>query len=157
MVSKDEFHLEEYKCLRAEINNSIEKIFWMVKFVPVASAAMLAWLATNATRSLNEKICLSIPSNALDLLWAVPAILGVMGFLFSLFQMHHIFKIGDYLRFLEERYGYDDPEFGWERRLNRRGKGALAGVLSIWVVFIGGCCFYAVELHKIFGLFPACL
>ncbi|WP_161596993.1 hypothetical protein [Rhizobium glycinendophyticum] len=56
MDPKHEFHFEEYRCLRAEINNSIEKIFMMVQFVPVASAAMVAWLATNSTKTVGERI-----------------------------------------------------------------------------------------------------
>jgi hypothetical protein len=157
MDPKHEFHFEEYRCLRSEINNSIEKIFMMVQFVPVASAAMVAWLATNSTKTVGEKICLNIPTDALSMLWKVRIILGVMGLLFSILQMRHVFKIGDYLRFLEEYYGSSDERFGWERRLQRRSAGGMAGVVAVWVIFIAGCLYYAYSLEKIFNLVPQCL
>jgi len=156
MFSKDEFHLEEYKCLRAEINNSIEKIFLIVQFVPLASAAMIAWLATNATRTVGEKICLSMPFSALGLLWKVPIVLGFVGLFFSLLQIFHVFRIGDYLLFLENRYGYDNAEFGWERRLKRKNIWTVGGLLFIWTLFLSGCYYYSYELERIFGAIPQC-
>lgn len=100
------FHLEEYKVGRAEIAANIKLVFEVFFGAALASAAISAWLLTNA-----DKIS-QISPIAQRIAWFIPfgvALVGCIGF----YHLDSVIgRVAGYMRKLEAVLGRAD--LGWE-------------------------------------------
>lgn len=100
------FHLEEYKVGRAEIAATIKLVFEVFFGAALASAAIAAWLLTNA-----DKIS-QISPLAQRIAWFIPFAVAVVGCIGFYHLDSIIVRIAGYMRKLEAAMG--QPGLGWE-------------------------------------------
>jgi len=123
------FDLEEFRALRQEILHKVEANARLEVFAVTGAAAIYAWLTTSGT-SLER------------LVWYIPVLLPVLGFLRAVRLGKQMVIAGDYLRLLETRIRPTEIErgiHGWEGYVHQpevwRKFKDRAGVF-FWVSFI---------------------
>lgn len=97
----ENFHIEEFKALRAEIDSRIKEGQTWESLGLTATAAVYAWLATNS-------FC--------DFAWWIPVLFPAFGLLRHSALMVRILQIAGYIRDVEAKLS-DDPLTGWETHL----------------------------------------
>ncbi|MBX3575625.1 MAG: hypothetical protein KF723_00340 [Rhizobiaceae bacterium] len=101
-----QFHLEEYRTLRAEINGNIRSQFETYLYALVANGGIVAWLLTNR---VNLE---AFGEWGVRLAAFVPLLVTLLAYCWTLFHGTHIQAIGSYLARLESRVGA--AGLGWE-------------------------------------------
>lgn len=92
-----QYHLEEYKALRAEVNVGIRGQFDAYLYALVANGGIMAWLLTHKA----DLVVYGGTGQKLAAL--VPALVTVLAWIWTLFFGWHMGTIGAYARRLEER------------------------------------------------------
>lgn len=101
-----QFHLEEYRGLRAEITATIRSQFEAYLYALVANGGIIAWLLANRAQLDTYGYW------GLKLAALVPFLVTLLAYCWTLFYGKHIQTAGGYLRKLEERIGA--ANLGWE-------------------------------------------
>ncbi len=114
-----EFHLEEYKILKAEIAELFKQVGDHASLALSVGGALAAWLVANRAAV-----------NGSPVVWFLPALTSaVLGMLaFSKFQ--RMMTKGRYLRKLEDALG--SSVFGWEKFSGTDASGIFWANFAIW-------------------------
>jgi hypothetical protein len=116
-----EFHLEEYKQIRAEAVGVMEKVDQYFKYTVLVPTAIYSWLLTSAMGVHNSAVggtaaasaCLKLPQVLIWIAWLIPPVFVLACGLISLAYSTRIIYMGQYLLQLETALGA--PILGWER------------------------------------------
>src|SRR5581483_3126962 len=100
-----EYNLKEFDALRSEIDDGISEARAFERYAVIASGALWAWLTTRPTAPL--------------LLWCLPLLLALVGWLRTWGLYKHLGRIGSYIREIEGNNlkGWEGPA-GWEKWLD---------------------------------------
>lgn len=98
----EQFHIEEFKALRHEIDEKIREIVTVQTHLVIAVA--LIWTYLFDHHQLRE-----------SLLWYLPALLSFLSALRTWMLAHAILRIGGYIAEIEEVFAVGS--LGWERRV----------------------------------------
>jgi hypothetical protein len=141
-----QYHLEEYKALRAEIAVAIRAQFDAYLYALVANGGIMAWLLTHKA----ELMAYGLAGQKLAAL--VPVAVTLLAWVWTLFLGWHLHVIAAYLRRLETRIAAS--ALGWETFLAQAARGAadtprprrmlLANLM--WVLLLVGGIAFAVAL-----------
>jgi hypothetical protein len=135
-----QFHLEEYKCLRGEIDGHTSLMFNVFLGALVISGSIIAWFMANTAGSAQ-----GIGGGLRLVARAAPATVVVAFMIGGYLWFQSLEKLGRYLVRLEENLAA--PGFGWEREILKgpRTAGLLAGrnrsMLGLTVLLIANLVF----------------
>jgi hypothetical protein len=107
-----EFHLEEFRQLRAEILQLARIQTQLEVFTVIAVALIFAFLAANE-RLLGDR------AGVRFLIWWAPIFIVFTGYTLSRSLVRRAYQIGAYLRRLEKQMAFDGQ--GWEHSLQPEG------------------------------------
>jgi hypothetical protein len=131
-VTANEFYIEEYKALRAELSTLIAETRKIELAVAVATAAVYSWLAAA-----------KIPP---DGVWFIPCAFVVLGALRSIALFIRIGEIARYLRAQEDRFQLP----GWETHKNHGDRaGFSVTALVFWIAALVVTVVAAVSLPRL--------
>jgi hypothetical protein len=152
------FHVEEYKQIREEVTTMITKTEQLLQYCVVVSAAVFAWLATQAV-GLNElgKLCTKLPVDgplAVRIWWAPTAAVLVVGLLGG-GRFVRVKEMGQYLRKLEDALG--DPSLGWEKFLAAKPITVSVVTVAAWIGILFCTCYIAWQMQEVVPSLRACL
>jgi hypothetical protein len=118
------YNLKEFDALRSEIDDGISEARAFERYAVIASGALWAWLTTR--------------SNAPLLLWCLPLLLVLAGWLRSWGLYKHLGHIGSYLKQIEDNHltDWNGPQ-GWEKWLDK-DRGFRRRLIDNWVWIILG-------------------
>jgi len=136
------FHVKEYEKLTAEVTDALKNINDLFKGAIVLSGAVFTWCLAQSS----GKTGFTLPEGPLRLAMWIPSALSAAMGLLSLAQLWRIYRIGEYLRDLEQALG--SPSLGWERHWtgedreterarSRRPMLSAAGLLA-WATLLAG-------------------
>ncbi len=135
MSKSDEFHLEEFKSLRDEIRQRIQESGVIVRNSVLASAVLVAWLATSGANIANQQLY--------ALAWWLPLVLCGFAALRAYSLFTRIIAIGRYIQLLESVIGNAEI-LGWEHHLGglRRSTWQANAIdviaVAFWVALVVG-------------------
>ena len=119
-MDKDQFYIEEYKTLKAELLALVDESKKVETFAVAAVAALYAWLASQHI--------------AVFLVWFVPVLIPLFGFFRCWLLLRRIDHMSGYIR-RELEKKHDCP--GWESYYHDNPKSSISCSLYIfWVIFI---------------------
>ena len=136
--AEEQFHLEEYKALRREIQSRNEQQSATERSVILAIAAIYSFLAT----ILRDASFYQQIRPVLWLVWWVPVALSGVGLLRWLNDHMMIGRIAEYIRIYESQTSWGIQGLdGWERHIeSRRNRGFIHNdrliTLVLWVLLI---------------------
>jgi hypothetical protein len=107
-----EFHIEEYRTLRAEISELLNESRAIERYVLLGSGAVWAWLVTKNN------------SNLPLLSWWIPLFFSFFGAFRSYALWRAISRAGEYIRILEEILLKTDKVKGWETWISQSDRQA---------------------------------
>ncbi|MGE8064807.1 hypothetical protein [Pseudomonas sp. NPDC089569] len=122
-----DFHVEEFRQLKAEISTMLERIASLFKYGLIGSAAIYSWFLTNPLKSeFNDVLVFAslIP----------PAMVFFFGLL-ALVTFWQVDVMGQYLLKIEKALG--DQSLGWETHM-RTTRGYLLPMLLIFYLLLLG-------------------
>lgn len=150
-----EFHLEEYRQIRAEVLSLHSRTDLIFRGTLVAAAAVAAWIATSAVVSVNGEMCTRFVTHNFGtaMTWLPCAVLitAVVAGAANLARMKHF---GSYLRKLEVALG--DDALGWEAHLQGTMPVTFASAVATWLVALLATVLFALYLPEYFGAYGAC-
>lgn len=115
-ASYREFHVEEYKQLKAEISGLLARIETLARYCLVVAAGVFSWLAVQGVGAgTNEKWCLKLPTELFAYAWYIPFAFSVLSGLAAFAAHWRGREVGEYLKSLEVTLAYDGK--GWEHNL----------------------------------------
>jgi hypothetical protein len=118
MMNKDEFYIEEYKTLKAELLALTDESVKLETFGVAAVAALYAWLASQHI--------------ARCLVWFVPVLIPVFGWFRSRLLLRRIDHMSEYIREQIEKK-HDCP--GWESFFHSDPKSKISrSVDALWLI-----------------------
>ncbi len=138
-----QFHLEEYKSLRAEIAANIKAAFDAYLYALVSNGGIAAWLLTHKTDIASYGVLGRMTASGL------PLFVTVLALILTQFHIRNMGHAAAYLQRLENRIGA--AGLGWEgfhvetheRILGLRFPSAMA---VFWFLLIVGDIFFAVMM-----------
>ena len=136
---EDEFHLEEYKQIRAEVAGLLARIEQLFRYSILVSATVFAWLlsTTLGAESLSDA-CLKVPQIFAKLAILIPPTFIFIAGVMALIAVLRISQMGRYLRVLERRLGR--RHIGWESFLSRQPRTLTYTTGAIWIaLFLIAC------------------
>jgi hypothetical protein len=99
------FHIEQFKALRVEIDESTKEIRAVQRYVAAAVGGIWAWLATHSVK---------LPWWA----WWMPVVLVALGFIQCAMLLREVRRLGTYIRTVENALRLSDlVTRGWETYL----------------------------------------
>ena len=107
-----EFHLEEYRQLRAEILFR-SRVHTQLEVFTVMAVALIFWFAATSEGTLRDR------PEARFLIWWSPVFIIFTGFILSRSFVKTNYRIGAYLKRIEKRFAMDGQ--GWEHSLQPDG------------------------------------
>ena len=116
-TKSDEFHVEEYKALRSEIEQGVEELRKYRRNALIAVFAVYAWLATGGPLRHSDLLGESA-HRIFEVAWWLPVLIPIIGFVEYLGIMMRNMHIGAYIRRIEAVYA-DDSLKGWEHVLEQ--------------------------------------
>jgi hypothetical protein len=154
-----QFHLEEYKSLRQEIDTRIKEIFTIVVYCVTAISAVYGTILAGVLTGHVVPSDRPLLSNVL----LVTCIFPVFGWFKSFELSSMIWTIAEYLRSIERKIGV----VGWEQRIQHRRESRRRGLFSclweslisppyhaFWVMALGIAIFIATDYPH---LLPRCI
>lgn len=149
-----EFHLEEFRQLKAEIAVLLLRIGSLFRYSMISSTIIYSWLLTASTQSTKLGTCLKIPAELLTYATIIPPI--YVGS--SLFIAHHtnlqIKVIGKYIKKTENYFAA--RELGWEQYWSIEKPSLTKFFQGVWTFLLIGCIFASLRLSFYFYEFPTC-
>lgn len=139
------FHLEEYKTMRTEVADHVNKAERLLQGGVLVSAAVFSWLATASLgQQATGKLCSKMPLADLPVmawLWSIPAaavvVIGLLGFA----RYKRVNDVGSYLLRLEDALGI--KQLGWEKHLSKRSAFVSISSVIAWMVLAVATIFMA--------------
>jgi hypothetical protein len=126
LLMSQDFHLEEYRALRAEVLDRIKACHDLEPIAAGAAAAVYAWVGSTQT---------TLRPTSLILL--LPILFAAFGGLRSWFLLCQITALGKYLTEIESRYiGEDDPLIGWEKYRKTKANVGQDFAVQFWWGFL---------------------
>ena len=121
-VDKQDFHMEEFKQLRAEIVTPMAKAEAMLQYAVLIAAAVFSWLVTQTLgQQTTGGLCSQLPPKDLPfslLVWWIPSIAAIIVGLLGGARFLRVKEAGIYLRRIEDTWG--EATSGWEKFLASR-------------------------------------
>ena len=114
-----EFHLEEYKILKAEIAELFKQVGDHASLALSVGGALAAWLVANSAAVRGS-----------PLVWFLPVLTSSVLGLLALSKFLRMMTKGRYLRKLEDALG--SSEFGWEKFSGTDASGIFWANFGIW-------------------------
>ena len=135
-ADKFEFHMEEYKQLRAEGQSQLARIETLLRYSLVVSALVYAWLIVqafgfNVAPGGRSVPCLRLPHEILTFGWQIPPAFVVLAGLGALITRWRVGQMGSYLHKLERALGRP-PELGWEAFLKTKLPTVTVSAIVVW-------------------------
>jgi hypothetical protein len=119
-TEQHEFHMEEYRQIRAECMSTLARIETLFRYSLIVLATVFSWLMVNSLGVVDELLnvpCLKLPRFLLLFAWMLPPLfIGFAGHMARLTHMR-VQDMGGYLDHLENLMGV--PTYGWEKHLLR--------------------------------------
>ena len=116
-----QFHLEEYKSLKTEIEYRVKGTDRIEYVLVAAMIATYAWLVSNGSDLKNNQW-----------IWWVPVAIPIIGALRQAALLRRIVHLSEYIRTLEQVLCSKNPPTGWETfLLGKRRKELSARLISI--------------------------
>ena len=138
----DQFYIEEYKTLKAEIAANGANTIAILQYVVLSSAIVYAFLLGYTPEKLptpSGGVSVQIPLTIKTIVWCIPTAASVIGAIVSLIIGYHSARIGRYIKcYLEPTHPILGTKYGWEHHISR-GPGHLLLALSVvfpWLVVI---------------------
>jgi hypothetical protein len=135
------YNLKEFDALRSEIDDGISEARAFERYAVIASGALWAWLTTR--------------SNAPLLLWCLPLLLVLAGWLRSWGLYKHLGHMGSYLKQIEDNHlkDWNGPR-GWEKWLDK-DRGFRRRLIDNWVwIILAVTAIFAVCYRETFASSP---
>lgn len=121
------FHLEEFKSLRSEIEARLKDSLMFAQYCLLGSAGVIAWLATTDPNKITPAL--------FQAAWWIPFILCLFGSLRAYAMLSRIMEIAEYIRVIEKAFASKEIR-GWEHFLERKRRSAKSNVLAgVSIVF----------------------
>lgn len=122
-----EFHLEEFKQIRSELETAITFTESLLKYAVVIIAAAYSWMVNEILDSISpDELCLASSLEVLLILfplWLPVVSVSVLAF-FAKAYSSRIKQLGEYLLNLEDTLG--SKKLGWEKFLENAERGDIA-------------------------------
>ena len=107
-----EFHLEEYKALRAEVLSQSQK-YTQTKFLLLAAlGAIYSWSYSNLFSITGGQFCHRTDMRSTIAVVSVPPLICVLVMFEARYHRRFFLRVSKYIRKLEEYLG--EPRLGWE-------------------------------------------
>lgn len=134
-----EFHMEEYRQLRAEVASLVARIETLLRYSLVASAAVYAWLVVQSVGLIDKAgqvyPCLRLPENLLVYGWWIPPVFVVLAGFGAVVTRIRVAHMGVYLLKLEQEMGRST--LGWEEFLKKKAPTITATTVGVWLLLFG--------------------
>ena len=131
-----EFHLEEYRQLRAEMTALLARLETLFRAAIIAVATAFAWLATHSIGVTSpQDPCLKLPDTMVTFAWLIPPAFVLGTGLMSCTMGGRVQEIGGYLLQLEQALGRG-ADLGWEAYLARQKTTVTPMVRFLWVLLL---------------------
>ena len=130
-----EFHLEEYKQIRAEVGALLARVENLFKYSLIVSATVYAWLMSQAVglTDLNE-VCLKLPASLLWPGWLIPPAFVLLSSILAFATYIRIIQMGEYLRKVEKRLA---PHLlGWEQFFAKKLPLVTGTTALVWLLLL---------------------
>lgn len=145
-LKKQEFALEVYKQIRAEVSVLVERIASLFRYTMLVSATVFAWTITNAFSTATmttpsygilpfASSCLTLPRAVFELLWWIPPGFVFISGLIALMTQIRVWQMGEFLRRCEISLG--ERMLSWEVFLQSKHSIFTLGSVIAWVVMLG--------------------
>ncbi|HWZ63637.1 MAG TPA: hypothetical protein VNX02_11485 [Steroidobacteraceae bacterium] len=134
------FHMEEYRQLRAEVASLLARIETLLRYSLVASAAVYAWLIAQSVgfvvdASGQSYSCLRLPHELLIYGWWIPPAFVVLAGLGAGVTRWRVREMSEYLSQLEKETGLVPP-LGWEAFLKGKPSTMTATTVGVWLLVL---------------------
>lgn len=148
MTTNEEFHIEEYRQIRAEVIGQLVRIEQLFRYSIVVSATVTAWLLTSTLGSVSaDASCLKVPRAFAEFgWWIAPAFVLVAG-LMAAVLMTSVMRMGTYLCDLENTFGL--PSLGWEKFNKKKNWIITTATGVVWVMLFLACAWAAKTAYPI--------
>jgi len=111
-----DFHLEEYKQLKAEVSSLLGRIETLSRYCLVVAAGVFSWLAAQGVGAgVREKWCLKLPTELFAYAWYIPFAFSVLSGAAAFAAYWRGREMGEYLKTLELKFAVGGK--GWEHYL----------------------------------------
>ncbi|WP_256658340.1 hypothetical protein [Pseudomonas sp. DG56-2] len=149
-----EFHLEEFRQLKAEISALLARIGFLFRNSIIVSSVLYAWLLSKVGAFSGANDCIAFPKDmALFAIWIPPAFVAA-SFAFGILTYLHVVEAGKYLRKCERQLGTD--ELGWERHWSRKRPTLTVGLTLIWILLLMGSGYVSNQMRQKLEPLPNC-
>jgi len=118
-----EFHMEEYRQIRAECMATLSRIETLFRYSLIVLATVFSWLMVNSLGVSEQSVavaCLKQPKVRLLFAWMIPPLFIGFAGLMARLTRKRVIDMGRYLGRLENLLGV--PTYGWEKHLRRLKK-----------------------------------
>jgi hypothetical protein len=136
MTKNDEFHIEEYRQLRAEWLTFIGRNEVLARYGFVGAALVYSWLVSEGFGHSLSGPCLELPREPLKWAWHIPAALTFLTGCLAGTQTYRAYKITQYLKEVEKQLGHSN--LGWEKWISSTPSVLTIGIGGIWLLFFVG-------------------
>lgn len=134
-ITKEEFHLEEYKQLKAEVSGLLARIETLARYSLLVSAVVYSWLAVQGIDiGENQHWCQKLPSAILSKAWYIPLIFTVLAALAAFAAYWRGREMGNYLKQLEKMLAKDGK--AWEYFLETKASVLTYAGVAFWAVLL---------------------
>jgi hypothetical protein len=124
-----EFHMEEFRQLKAEISSLLARVETLFKYGLIGSAAVYSWFLTNFA-----KAGLSQSPEVMFFGSLIPPVLVFFFGLLAMVTYGHVSTMGKYLKRLERELGEDG--LGWEQYWRRKKPLLLWALFAFYVLLL---------------------
>ncbi|MHC2144064.1 hypothetical protein [Pseudomonas sp. 210_17 TE3656] len=149
-----EFHLEEFRQLKAEISALLARIGFLFRNSIIASSVLYAWLLSKVGGFSGSNDCIAFPKDmAAFAIWIPPAFVGA-SFAFGILTYLHVVAVGKYLRKCECALGVDG--LGWEKFWSEKRPYLTIGLTLIWILLLASSVFVSYQMRQKLEPLPNC-
>lgn len=134
-LTKEEFHLEEYKQLKAEVSGLLARIETLARYSLLVSAVVYSWLAVQGIAvGKDQHWCLKLPSEILSKAWYIPLIFTILAGIATFAAYWRGREMGVYLKKLEVMLARNGV--AWEHFLAPKPPVLTIAGLAFWGVLL---------------------
>ncbi|MCP3751467.1 hypothetical protein [Pseudomonas sp. SBB6] len=149
-----EFHLEEFRQLKAEISALLARIGFLFRNSIIASSVLYAWLLSKVGAFSGSNDCIAFPKDmAAFAIWIPPAFVAA-SFSFGILTYLHVVAVGKYLRKCECELGADG--LGWEKFWSGQRPYLTIGLALIWILLLASSVYVSYQTRQKLEPLPNC-
>ncbi len=131
----NDFHLEEYRQLKAEVSSLLVRIETLSRYCLFVAAGVFSWLAVQGIGpGTNAKWCLKLPTELFAYAWYIPFGFSILSGLAAFAAYWRGREIGEYLRLLESKLA--DGGKAWDHYLAPKPPVLTITGSAFWIVFL---------------------